>query len=577
MARILVADEHPMTRYAVRMLLQEAHHSVVGEARNGLEALSLAARLAPDLLIIDIDLSQVTGLDVITRLRARGLTLPILGYSTQDSEHYVARFLQVGASGFVSKHQEIDVLKEAIGVVLRGRSYFPSEMLGSVHHRGLQEKDAERVASLSNRELSVLSLLASGYGNQEIARELTISEKSVSTYRARMRTKLNLHSMLELIDFARRNRLAAPALEENLTAGGQGEAPMWRSMVESLPAAFYIRDLDARLLYANPAHLELYRCSLEEVLGTRTTDVDWYKPTDARNMLNFLLRQIAEESSFSKDIELTVHGQRRVLHHWGTPYRDADGRMLGMICCSTDITRRYEELAELRTRADSGELSAEQMTDLLRITSRELGVRLDMLDDTLGTLQGERLEDARAQLEVLRTQWAGLRSALDKTSEQPQGLPVRLDELADDVLQDLRKQASQRQLALKLEEMPATLRPVVVDRQRLRDVLYHLGFHVIETTRSGWVRLSVAVSPKQRRLGVRITLHGAPASGERVRAYSLAELTEEEAPSVRHTLSLNIARHLVSTIGGELHVSHLPEQGAVATIHLLLPVAESTE
>lgn len=169
MARILIADEHPMTRYAVRMLLQAERHTVIGEACNGLEALSLTSRLAPDLLIIDIDLSQLTGLDVIARLRGRGMTLPILGYSTQDSEHYVGRFLQAGASGFVSKHQDIDRLKEALAVLLRGHSYFPADMLGSVHRGSLQENDAERVAALSNRELSVLSLLASGYSNQEIA------------------------------------------------------------------------------------------------------------------------------------------------------------------------------------------------------------------------------------------------------------------------------------------------------------------------------------------------------------------------------------------------------------------------
>ncbi|WP_447748334.1 response regulator [Pseudomonas nicosulfuronedens] len=572
MARILIADEHPMTRYAVRMLLQAERHVVVGEANTGIEALSLTTSLSPDLLIIDIDLSQLTGLDVIARLRARGLTLPILGYSTQDSEHYVGRFLQVGASGFVSKHQDIDRLKEALAVVLRGHSYFPAEMLGSVHRGSLNENDAERVASLSNRELSVLSLLASGYSNQEIARELTISDKSVSTYRARMRSKLNLSSMLELIDFARRNRLAAPASQHHSREAEEGEAPMWRSMVESLPAAFYVRDTEARLVYANPAHLELYQAQPDDVLGTRTTDVDWYPPTDAKNMLRFLQRAIADEQSFNKDIELTVHGERRVLHHWGTPYRDGDGNLRGMICCSTDITERYDQLNELRSRAEASELAHQQLTDLFTSATTHLNERIQALADTLEQPGSGDLEQARAILEELRVHGASLKRALIAQDEVPL-LPARLDELATEVLDVLQGQAEQKHLPLKLEADARSRQTVLVDAKSLREALRHLGLYVIDLTDSGSVRLKITASPKQEQLGVRLTLEGIPSSKRReLRAYSLSELTMDYPARnpARNSLSLNIAQHLINSIGGELQVSHLAEQGCCATVHLLL-------
>lgn len=575
MARILIADEHPMTRYAVRMLLQAERHTVVGEACNGLEALSLATRLAPDLLIIDIDLSQLTGLDVIARLRARGLSLPILGYSTQDSEHYVGRFLQAGASGFVSKHQDIDRLKEALAVVLRGHSYFPAETLGSVHRSSLQENDAERVAALSNRELSVLSLLASGYSNQEIARELTISEKSVSTYRARMRSKLNLSSMLELIDFARRNRLAEPASHAPGVRPDDSDEPLWRSMVESLPAAFYVRDTQARLVYANPAHLALYQAELDDVLGTRTTEVDWYPPDDARNMLRFLQRAIGEEQSFSKDIELTVHGERRVLHHWGTPYRDENGNLLGMICCSTDITERYDQLNEWRRRAEAGELAHQQLTDLFSSATGHLNERIQALADSLAQSGAGDLDQALAILEELRVHGASLSRALIAQDEVPL-LPTRLDELAAEVVDVLHSPADQKRLALTLDADSRSRQTVLVDAKSLREALRHLGLYVIDLTDSGGVRLRLVASPKQERLGVRIQLEGLPlAPRHELRAYSLSELTRElpARNPARNSLSLNIAQHLINSIGGELQVSHLPGQGCSVTVHLLLSMS----
>lgn len=568
MARILLADEHPMTRLAVRLLLQEQRHSLVGEARDGLEALSLAASLAPDLLIIDLDLSRVTGLDVISHLRARGVQQPILGFSTQDSRHFVSRFLQAGASGFVSKHQEPEVLKEAIAVLLRGQTYFPSELLGSVHRNSLQEKDAERIAALSNRELSVLSLLASGYSNQQIAVELTISEKSVSTYRARLRAKLNLHSMLDLFDFARRNRLAAPASQLQAPAAEHTQdAEMWRSMVQSLPAAFYVRDTEARLLYANPAHLAMYQTHLEQILGTQTTDVDWYNPGDARNMLLFLQRAIAEERAFDKDIELSVHGQRKVLHHWGTPYRDAEGKMLGMICCSTDITARYEQLDALRARAEQAELAQRQLLELFDSVSQQLGAGLAGLGATLAA--SEQLSDLQRHLEQLQ-------GALQAPAPEAQTIAVDLTELAVQVLRDLRGRAEQKHISLFLDSDNLPRSSVMADRTRLHELLCHLGRYAIDLTSTGEVRLSLACTTKQTHLGVRMTFRGSPETTvEPQRAYSLTELTREasRAEQPRNRLDLNLARHLANQIGAELHVSHLPEQGLTVTLHLLLPMA----
>jgi two-component system sensor histidine kinase EvgS/two-component system response regulator EvgA len=352
---------------------------------------------------------------------------------------------------------------------------------------------------------------------------------------------------------------------------------MWRSMVECLPAAFYIRDTEARLVYANPAHLELYQAELNDVLGTRTTEVDWYQPTDARNMLRFLQRALSEEQSFNKDIELTVHGERRVLHHWGTPYRDGDGNLLGMICCSTDITERYDQLDELRSRAEASELAHQQLTDLFTSATTHLNERIEALAGTLAQPNATDLDQALAILEELRVHGGSLKRALIAQDEVPL-LPARLDELAAEVLDVLHAQADQKQLPLKLETDSRSRKELLVDAKSLREALRHLGLYVIDLTDDGSVQLRITASPKQQQMGVRITLEGQPGSKRReMRAYSLSELTRDYPARnpARNSLSLNIAQHLINSIGGELQVSHLPGQGCCATVHLLLQQAST--
>ncbi|MEG1814723.1 response regulator [Pseudomonas sp.] len=580
MSRVLIADEHPITRHAVRLLLEEERHTIIGEAVDGLEALGMVTSLRPDLLIIDVDLSRVTGLDVIRRLRARGITQPILGFSTQDSEHLVSRFLQAGASGFVSKHQQSEVLKEAVAVLLRGQTYFPSTMLGSVHKGNLKENDAERIAALSNRELSVLGLLASGHSNQEIASELTISEKSVSTYRARMRVKLNLHSMIELIDFARRNRLASSTkLLAAPTNETDAQSSMWRSMVESLPGAFYVRDTQARLLYANPAHLQMYNANLESVLGTRTTEVDWYTPKDATNMLVFLQREIAEQRSFDKDIELNIHGDRRVLHHWGTPYRDQEGNLLGMICCSTDITQRYEQLDGLRVRAEKAELAQQQLTELLASISQQLGDGLTSLADTLVAEDAAQVA-ARLQVQQLQQHLNCLHDALTQPSDDDAQIgPIDIAEVLAVVTGKLRTSADTKRLKQYIEVNEPSHLSVTVHRKRLFDLLLHLGRYVIDLTCDGEVRWKVVATVKDMNLGARLSIEGIPLNNVQARrSYSLSELTHESdaAGAKRNSLDLNIARHLALQLGAELHITRGAENSVTTTLHLLLPLAPRT-
>ncbi|SDN47746.1 response regulator [Pseudomonas jinjuensis] len=591
MSRILIADEHPVTRHAVRLLLEGAGHQVVGEAENGVDALSMTVDLKPDLLIVDIDLSRLNGLDVIARVRARGLKMPILAFSTQDSEHMVGRFLQAGAAGFVSKHDDLEELSVAVSTVLRGRSYFPSELLGTVNLPTARMREAERIAQLSNRELSVLYFLANGYCNHEIAAELSISEKTVSTYRTRLKEKLNLHSMPELIDFARRNNLVGdqPAGAETMLAAPVDERlQMLRAMVESLPAAFYVRDTGGRLLYANPAFLRLYEVELEEVIGTRATDVDWYSPTDAATLQDYFMQAVAAAQPFSRDIEVRIHGRRRVLHHWGSPYRDVAGDLLGMVCCSTDITERQDQLQAVRSAKEQAELGNQQKLDFLVSASHEFSVPLQALRGMLrmvlkrATLNDEDraaltfADDTAGEMLKLVNDLRGIAS-LECGEAQVARQPARLEELASLAVAAQHAHAEGKGLELRVELNEAARRPLLTDPRRFRDALEYLLEYVIRLTESGWVRLGIQAEAQGQDVAVRIEISGAPhEQPDPLRVYSLDELAEATASRLKRLtpVGLTIARRLVESLHGELVSISPPEQGAMVSVHMRMEPLE---
>src|SRR5262245_27052792 len=196
MSRILVVDPEPVTRHAIRLLMEAEGHEVVGETDSGPQALQLARRLLPDLVVMELSIHGLGGLEVIQRLVAMELGCRILVLTAQDSEYFAGRCLQGGARGFVSKQQDPRELKVAVHALLAGQSYFPSHaLLGASQH-------SEVLRDLSVRELTVLQLLARGFSNVAISEQLAISDKTVSTYKVRLMQKLHAASLVELIDIA---------------------------------------------------------------------------------------------------------------------------------------------------------------------------------------------------------------------------------------------------------------------------------------------------------------------------------------------------------------------------------------
>lgn len=206
MSRILIVDDHPVIRMAMKMLLEAEGHQIVGDTDNGVDAISLGRELKPDLVILDIGIPRLDGLEVISRLMVLALPLKILVLTGQSASLFALRSMQAGVAGFVCKQGGLAELVTAVNAVASGYSYFPSSAMRPVQ-QGAYSDDVELLGRLSDREVSVLQYLSQGYSNKQISEQMFISNKTVSTYKARLLLKLNAGSLVDLIEFAKRNTL----------------------------------------------------------------------------------------------------------------------------------------------------------------------------------------------------------------------------------------------------------------------------------------------------------------------------------------------------------------------------------
>ncbi|CAD5110525.1 response regulator transcription factor [Zestomonas carbonaria] len=207
MHKALIVDDHPFIRSGVRALLEANGFQVVAETDNGANVLRLAQDHQPELIILDIGIPKLDGLEVLARLRALSLPVKVLVLTAQSPEYFAMRCMRAGASGFIPKGDDIDELSKAVSAIMSGYTYFPSLSTQSVFLGDGHLSESEKISSLSDRELLVLQYLARGLSNKEIAELLLLSNKTVSTYKVRVLEKLRLASVVDLADFAKRNGL----------------------------------------------------------------------------------------------------------------------------------------------------------------------------------------------------------------------------------------------------------------------------------------------------------------------------------------------------------------------------------
>jgi DNA-binding NarL/FixJ family response regulator len=211
--RFILADEHPIVRYGLRHLVTEDGHEVVAEVGDGQSLMEAVRQHKPDVVITEVLLPKLDGVEATRRLRAEGIEgVRFLMFSTYGSEEYVLRALSSGADGYVLKTCEGRDLLEAVRRARHGDTYLSPEVSTPVVLRNLRHGDLEDpLAMLTAREREVLRLVSEGLTNKEVASELGVAVKTVEAHRANLMRKLDLHDLSALIRFALRVGLLAPS------------------------------------------------------------------------------------------------------------------------------------------------------------------------------------------------------------------------------------------------------------------------------------------------------------------------------------------------------------------------------
>ena len=208
MIKVLIADDHPIVRQGLRQILSGVSDmKVAGEAVNGQETLEQVRAGGWDVLVLDITMPGRSGFDILKELKHQQPDLPVLVLSIHAEEQFAVRVLKAGASGYVTKENAPDELIKAIRKVVSGGKYISRGLAESLAF-GLDTASARpRHEALSDREFQVLQLVASGKTLTEIAEELSLSTKTISTYRTRLLEKMDFKSNAEIIRYAFENAL----------------------------------------------------------------------------------------------------------------------------------------------------------------------------------------------------------------------------------------------------------------------------------------------------------------------------------------------------------------------------------
>ncbi len=211
--RVLVADDHTLVRAGIRSLLEGLENvEVVGEAGDGQEAVRLAESLRPDVLLLDVGMPGLNGLDVAARLATQDASIRVLILSMHTSEEYVLRALRAGCAGYLLKGSAVAELEIAVRAVARGETYLSPAVSKHVMDDYVRRTGGatDPIDALTPRQREVLQLVAEGNTSKDIADRLGVSFKTVEAHRAQIMERLGLHDVAGLVRFAMRMGLVRP-------------------------------------------------------------------------------------------------------------------------------------------------------------------------------------------------------------------------------------------------------------------------------------------------------------------------------------------------------------------------------
>jgi DNA-binding NarL/FixJ family response regulator len=209
--KVLLADDHKIVRDGLRTLLEKNSDIVVaGEAEDGREALQMAQKLLPDVVVMDIAMPDLNGIEATRQILADRSTVRIIALSMHSDKRFVSEMLKAGASAYLLKDCAFEELITAIRTVMKGKIYLSPEIAGVVigdYIKKDTKADSSVFSLLSDREREVLQLMAEGKTTREVASYLHVSVKTVETHRTNIMTKLDIHSIAELTKYAIREGL----------------------------------------------------------------------------------------------------------------------------------------------------------------------------------------------------------------------------------------------------------------------------------------------------------------------------------------------------------------------------------
>jgi DNA-binding NarL/FixJ family response regulator len=206
--RTMLADDHTIVREGLRaLLLADSGIEVVGEAVNGREAVDLAMELRPDVVVMDIAMPQLNGLEATSKIHAALPETRVIILSAHSDEAYIDRVIAIGASGFLIKQTSAQILAKAIHEVMAGKTFYSPQISKRIRdHYQRPEREGgllvRKATGLTSRELEVIQLVAEGQANKQVANELKISIKTVEKHRQHLMDKLNIHDTAGLTRYA---------------------------------------------------------------------------------------------------------------------------------------------------------------------------------------------------------------------------------------------------------------------------------------------------------------------------------------------------------------------------------------
>ena len=211
--RILLSDDHKIVRQGLRGLLEKQEDvEVVGEAEDGRTTLKLVEQVAPDIVIMDVSMPDLNGIEATRQIAAKHPSVKVIGLSMYADRRFIKGMLNAGASGYLQKDCAFEELVKAVRAAVANQTYLSPAIADIVVREYLsrsEKTDSTAFSMLTSREREVLQLLAEGRSTSEIARRLSVSVKTVETHRQRIMTKLNIHSLAELIKYAIREGLTS--------------------------------------------------------------------------------------------------------------------------------------------------------------------------------------------------------------------------------------------------------------------------------------------------------------------------------------------------------------------------------